>query len=126
MLNAHNIIEHDASMSRRDAAVDPSNRFDPSTFQSFLDYFGNATVLTVNATGAARARHAYGMSKINPDMLVTTSNLPVMMGESALMLLSMGRVTDPNPKRELVEYFFSKLTVLLRCFSDGDAGGGWC
>ncbi|KKY18779.1 putative deoxyribonucleaserelated protein [Diplodia seriata] len=109
MLQPHDVIEHDASMSRADVYFNPSNLFDADTFDSFLSFFGaNATFLSVNATAAARTRHAYAMSQINPEFNVTETNLPIMMGETALSILMWD--DTPGAERDLFEYFFTTIT----------------
>ncbi|EOD45310.1 putative deoxyribonuclease -related protein [Neofusicoccum parvum UCRNP2] len=106
MLNVHNFIEHDGSLSRRDAYIDSSNRFDEGTFDNFLSYFGDDTVLGVNATANARARHAYAMSKFNSGFTITEDAFPVILGENAMMMLVWGSVEQPGANREFFEYFF--------------------
>ncbi|KAK0664204.1 putative sterigmatocystin biosynthesis peroxidase stcC [Lasiodiplodia hormozganensis] len=107
MLHKHNILEHDGSLSRRDMYFDTSNRFNEDTFDNFLSYFdSNATVLGVNETAVARAKHAYEMSKINPEFTITSTNLPIMVGESVMMMLVWGSVENPGANREFFEYFF--------------------
>ncbi|KAL1638089.1 hypothetical protein SLS58_009015 [Diplodia intermedia] len=107
MLQTHNVLEHDGSLSRRDMYFDASNAFDDATFANYLSYYdSNDTVLGVNATAAARARHAYDMSKTNPEFTITESSLPIMVGESVLMMLVWGSVEEPGANREFFEYFF--------------------
>lgn len=108
MLHTHNVLEHDGSLSRRDMYFDTTNLFDPATFADFLSYFGNTTVLSVNATADARARHVYDMSKINPEFTVTQTSLSIMVGEIAMMMLVWGSVEEPGANREFFEYFFRK------------------
>ncbi|KAF9628975.1 Deoxyribonuclease TatD-related protein [Lasiodiplodia theobromae] len=106
MLHTHNLIEHDGSLSRRDAYFDPSNRFDEETFDNFLSYFGNASILGVNETADARARHAYDMSKINPNFTLTEEAFPVAVGENLMMMFVWGSVEQPGANRTFFEYFF--------------------
>ncbi|OJD38127.1 deoxyribonuclease-related protein [Diplodia corticola] len=107
MLHKHNVLEHDGSLSRRDMHFDTSNKFDAATFANFLSYFdANATVLGVNETADARARHAYDMSKMNPEFTITSSMLPIMVGESVMMMLVWGSVEEPGAQRDYFEYFF--------------------
>ncbi|TQN69304.1 putative sterigmatocystin biosynthesis peroxidase stcC, partial [Colletotrichum shisoi] len=67
MLNEHNFIERDGSLSRRDMYSDPSNRFDKETFDAFIGYFGGATAINITTISNARARHALEMSRVNPN-----------------------------------------------------------
>ncbi|KAH8595309.1 Chloroperoxidase [Bisporella sp. PMI_857] len=106
MLNKHNVIEHDGSLSRRDSVFDPTNRFDKGTFNSFLKYFGNAKNMTIASTANARARHALDMSLVNPTFSITTEQVPVICGENAMMLAVWGHPELPIANREYYEYFF--------------------
>lgn len=106
MLQTHNLIEHDGSLSRRDAYFDPSNHFDAGTFDDFLSYFGNASILGVNETADARARHAFEMSKINPNFTLTEEVFKIAVGENLMMMLVWGSVEQPGANRTFFEYFF--------------------
>ncbi|KAK1671373.1 Chloroperoxidase [Colletotrichum godetiae] len=115
MLNKHNVIEHDGSLSRRDMYVDPSNRFDKGTFDAFVAYFGDGTMINTTDMANARARHALVMSKMNPTFTLPESSAPLFLGESALMLAVWGSPNKPVANRLFLEYFFrnEKLPVLL-------------
>lgn len=113
MLHTHNLIEHDGSLSRRDAYFDPSNRFDEETFDNFLGYFGNASILGVNETADARARHAFEMSKINPNFTLTEKAFPVAVGENLMMMFVWGSVEQPGANRTFFEYFFRESYFML-------------
>lgn len=62
MLHVHNVIEHDGSLSRRDAVFDPTNSFDKGTFDNFVSYFGDEQAINTSIMANARARHALDMS----------------------------------------------------------------
>lgn len=55
-LRKHNMIEHDASLSRKDTSVDGDNfSFNREVFDEFLSYFkGSSGVITIPAAAAAR------------------------------------------------------------------------
>ncbi|TDZ54257.1 putative sterigmatocystin biosynthesis peroxidase stcC [Colletotrichum trifolii] len=107
MLNLHNAIEHDGSLSRRDEFFDPNNHFDGPTFDQFLSYFGPSQNIDVSQWANARARHVQEMSRVNPSFNVANATVPLMLGESALMLAVYGRPDKPIAKRSYLEYFFS-------------------
>ncbi|KAI3553264.1 hypothetical protein CABS03_12631 [Colletotrichum abscissum] len=115
MLNRHNVIEHDGSLSRRDMYFDPSNRFDKATFDGFVAYFGDATTISTAAMANARARHALAMSRINPTFTLPESSAPLFLGEASLMLAVWGSPSKPVANRAFLEYFFrnERLPVLL-------------
>ncbi|PSN70441.1 Cloroperoxidase, partial [Corynespora cassiicola Philippines] len=54
-LKKHGIIEHDASLSRKDVALGGQNQdFSPEIFNEFLSYFGNQTEITIQSAAHAR------------------------------------------------------------------------
>ncbi|KAK2038851.1 Cloroperoxidase [Colletotrichum somersetense] len=106
MLNKHNFIEHDGSLSRRDMFFDPSNRFDQATFDAFIKYFGTATQINVTTISNARSRHALEMSLINPNFTITQAKILAPLGESAFLLTIFGSPGTPVADRSFVEYFF--------------------
>lgn len=108
MLHIHNFIEHDGSLSRKDAIFDPTNRFDPATFDNLLSFFGDDQSFNITATSNARARHAYEMSLINPNFTIVEGAVTPIMGENAMMLLVWGSAENPVANRSFYEYFFSK------------------
>ncbi|GIZ38755.1 hypothetical protein CKM354_000215900 [Cercospora kikuchii] len=111
MLHVHNFIEHDGSLSRKDAVFDRTNSFDNDTFNNLLSYFGNETQITIESMANARARHALEMSEENDLFAITWSQVPVILGENAMMLLvwnedTTGTPEDPVANRAYYEYFF--------------------
>ncbi|KAF4887686.1 putative sterigmatocystin biosynthesis peroxidase stcC [Colletotrichum fructicola] len=106
MLHVHNVIEHDGSLSRRDAVFDPTNSFDKGTFDNFVSYFGNEQAINTSIIANARARHALYMSEINPSFSITQEQIPVIVGENAFMLAIFGHPENPVANRSFMEYFF--------------------
>ncbi|KAJ0378821.1 hypothetical protein COL26b_002886 [Colletotrichum chrysophilum] len=98
MLHVHNVIEHDGSLSRRDAVFDPTNSFDKGTFDNFA--------INTSIIANARARHALYMSEINPSFSITQEQIPVIVGENAFMLAIFGHPENPVANRSFMEYFF--------------------
>lgn len=107
--NTHGVIEHDGSLSRRDAVFDPSNRFDEGTFNNLVSYFGNSTAIDIPTMANTRARHALDMSLINPGFNITETAVPVILGENAMMMAIWGHPERPIANRAFYEYFFRKL-----------------
>ncbi|KAF3806286.1 putative sterigmatocystin biosynthesis peroxidase stcC [Colletotrichum gloeosporioides] len=106
MLHAHNVIEHDGSLSRRDAVFDPTNSFDKGTFDNFVSYFGDEQAINTSIIANARARHALDMSEINPSFSIIQEQIPVIVGENAFMLAIFGHPENPVANRSFMEYFF--------------------
>ncbi|KAI1255323.1 hypothetical protein MGN70_003388 [Eutypa lata] len=107
MLHAtHGVIEHDGSLSRRDAVFDPTNPFDEGTFSNLLKYFGCAKTFNITTLANARSRHAFDMSLINPDFTILEGAVPVIMGENANMLAIWGHPELQIGNLEYMKYFF--------------------
>lgn len=106
MLHAHNVIEHDGSLSRKDAIFDPTNPFDVGTFDNFVNYFGDEEAINITMIANARARHAYDMSLINPTFWITDAQIPVIVGENAFLLAIFGDPDVAVANRTFLEYFF--------------------
>lgn len=109
MIHKHNVLEHDASVSRRDTYFDPTNPFDAATFDNFLSYFGNEQNITVAAAENARARHTFDMSKLNPEFGLTRTQVSIIQGEFATMLAIFGHPENPHINRPWFEFFISEL-----------------
>lgn len=107
--NTHGVIEHDGSLSRRDAVFDPSNRFDEGTFNNLVSYFDKSTAIDIPTMANARARHALDMSLINPGFNITEAAVPVILGENAMMMAIWGHPERPIANKAFYEYFFRKL-----------------
>ncbi|GKT92668.1 deoxyribonuclease-related protein [Colletotrichum tofieldiae] len=106
MLHAHNVIEHDGSLSRRDAIFDTTNRFDEETFNNFVSYFGSEHAINTSMIANARARQALDRSWINPTFSITQDQVPVIVGENAMLLAIFGHPENPVANRSFLEYFF--------------------
>ncbi|KAH6645323.1 Peroxidase, family 2-domain-containing protein [Truncatella angustata] len=104
--HTHGVIEHDGSLSRRDAVFDPTNPFDEGTFSNLLKYFGNATTFNIATLANARSRQAFDMSLINPNFTITEGAVPVIMGENAMMIAIWGGPETQIGNLDYFKYFF--------------------
>ena len=111
--NTHGFIEHDGSLSRKDIFFDPSNRFDPETFDNLMSYFGDSDKIDIPSLANARARHANDMSLINAEFEITQESIPVIVGENAMLLSIFGNPPEnPVARRDWFEFFFRKCLLL--------------
>ncbi|KAF4986383.1 hypothetical protein FDECE_15988 [Fusarium decemcellulare] len=121
----HGRIEHDGSLSRRDVIFDPTNPFDEGTFDNFVSYFGKSKTINIKNLANARARHAYDMSLINSNFTITEPEVPLIIGENAMLISIFGNPDTAVAKRSFIEYFFreERFPVLLGWIpSDGKVG----
>ncbi|KPM38572.1 hypothetical protein AK830_g7989 [Neonectria ditissima] len=121
----HGFIEHDGSLSRKDIFFDPSNRFDPDTFDNLMSYFGDSDKIDIPSLANARARHALDMSLINPEFEITQESIPVIVGENAMLLEIFGNPPEnPVASRDFFEFFFRKSYRATDNTYDGSHGNG--
>lgn len=108
MLHVHNFIEHDGSLSRRDAIFNPANTFDPETFNNTISFYGSKQEIDIATQANARARHALEMSRLNPNTTITEGNIFPILSENAMMLAVWGHPDNPVMNRSFFEFFMSK------------------
>ncbi|KAF7358653.1 hypothetical protein MSAN_01204100 [Mycena sanguinolenta] len=105
-LRLHNLIEHDASISRQDFALGDNLHFNETIFSTLAN--ANPGVDYYNATSAAQVqRDRLSISlATNPNITNTPKEFLLRTRESALYLSIMGNpVTGVAPK-EFVQIFF--------------------
>ncbi|KAJ6531461.1 Cloroperoxidase [Mycena vulgaris] len=105
-LKLHNLLEHDASLSRNDFGVGDNLHFNETVFTTLA----NATpgVDYYNATSAAKvmdARLANSIA-INPNVTNTSKEFALRIGESSLYLSVMGSPFTGVAPKKFVQIFF--------------------
>jgi hypothetical protein len=110
-LNKHGLIEHDASLSRDDAALGDNHKFNPVIFNTYLDHFGDATETSLASASAARysrvvtARSEHQL--MNKEFTYGLKEYILSLGETVLLLAVLG---DPKEGKVPLQY----LKVLFR------------
>lgn len=105
-LARHNILEHDASLSRQDAALGDNIAFNDTIFNetrsNWLD--------TIDVQQAAKARLARvnTSNSTNPSFGFTKVGEQFSVGESAAYLIVLGNKTTRTANKTVVEYLFGK------------------
>ncbi|KAJ7237416.1 Cloroperoxidase [Mycena rebaudengoi] len=105
-LNLHNLIEHDASLTRGDAALGPNLRFNETIFKTLAE--ANPGVDYYNATSAGQVqqkRLAISLAT-NPNITNTHKEAFIRSRESAFYLSIMGDpLTGVAPKKYVQTFF---------------------
>ncbi|KAL4902082.1 hypothetical protein BDW74DRAFT_187055 [Aspergillus multicolor] len=104
-LNQHNILEHDASLSRTDAFFGNNHIFDASTFAETTSYWTNATLTATMLANSKLARQITSRA-FNPTYTFTASTEQFSLGEVSAPIIAFGDLDNGTVSRELVEYFF--------------------
>ncbi|KAJ4412575.1 hypothetical protein N0V91_000333 [Didymella pomorum] len=108
-LNMHNFpIEHDASMSRQDAALGNDQPFYDPNWQQYISFFDGKAVTDVpTASHAKFARYNDSLTK-NPDFTYGIREAIFSYGENAIYLQAMADPVSGNAKVEYVKQLFEK------------------
>jgi hypothetical protein len=117
-LTTHNILEHDASLSRQDANFGPADMFDEKTWNETLQYF-TGPIIDLSMSSRARTARVVTSAATNPQFTLPQLGAHFIYGETAAYQLVLGewRLDAEKPKdklltpRELVQYFFGRFTI---------------
>ncbi|KAJ4982758.1 chloroperoxidase-like protein [Stagonosporopsis vannaccii] len=108
-LNMHNFpIEHDASMSRQDAALGNPQSFYNTNWQQYIGFFnGKATTDVPTASKAKFARYNDSLTR-NPKFTYGIREAIFSYGENAIYLQAMSDPISGNAKIEYVRSLFEQ------------------
>ncbi|KAF1973328.1 Cloroperoxidase [Bimuria novae-zelandiae CBS 107.79] len=105
-LGTHNVLEHDASLSRADYATTlDSVSFNETVFAETQAYF-TTTDITVQQAADARLARYLASQRTNPDYNMSSLGDIFSAGESAAYLFIMGNIETATAPRRFVEYLF--------------------
>lgn len=108
-LSQHNFpIEHDASISRRDAHFGDPQPFDHRSWQQYIAFFAGKTVTDIpTASKAMYARYNDSFAR-NPEFVYGAKEAVLSYGESALYLQTMGDPVTGKAQISYVRSFFEQ------------------
>ena len=117
-LNKHNVLEHDASLSRADIGLGGDGQtFNKDLFKGALAIYKEGGKYTSARTlGLARFRRVTESFKNNPKFTWTAQNSFISHGESALFSSLLGNLTTGAARVDFVKILFgmpSKLVTML-------------
>ncbi|CAG8984234.1 hypothetical protein HYALB_00004217 [Hymenoscyphus albidus] len=110
-LGIHNILEHDASLSRPDDFHNPSDVFDPVIFNETKSYW---TGEIIDLEAAATSRHARAETSVatNPGFMLSNIAMGFAYGEVAAYLMVFGKDEDGRKagqaRKDWVTYLFEQ------------------
>lgn len=107
-LSRHNILEHDASLSRQDAYFGDNHDFNQTIFDETRSYWPHPII---DIQAAARSRQARVNTSIatNPTYNMSELGLDFSYGETAAYILILGDKYSGKVNRSWVEYLFGKV-----------------
>jgi hypothetical protein len=109
-LNAHNLIEHDGSLSREDYDLGgKSQAFCPRIFQETLSYFNGVSEIGFPEVAAARWGRIQTSKRTNPKMLYGPQQVFESYSESAVYFQLLKKAGTQTAPVDWIKIFFSEL-----------------
>ncbi|KAH8898238.1 Cloroperoxidase [Thozetella sp. PMI_491] len=106
-LNTHNILEHDASLSRVDAYFGNPQPFNQTIFDQTRSYWTDPHIINVQMAANARSARVATSKATNPTYSMSTIGEIFSVGESAAYILVIsGDNTTGTVRKSWVEYVF--------------------
>lgn len=104
----HNLIEHDASLSRKDAYFGDALNFDPEVWAGTSAVWRDTNATTISIEAAAKGRLArIAKDKVeNPKYNLTSAGEAAGLGETALFVAVFGDKVEGNARVDWVDIFF--------------------
>lgn len=104
-LNQHNVLEHDASLSRSDAFFGNNHVFNETVFETSIKYW-SGEILDANQLAMSKVFRQVESKAFNPEYTFSTTTEAFSLGELAAPIIVFGDHASSTVNRTLVEYFF--------------------
>ncbi|KAB8236469.1 peroxidase family protein [Aspergillus alliaceus] len=104
-LNKHNLLEHDASLSRTDAYFGNNYVFNDTIFEETKKYW-TGPILDANMLANSKVARQIESKAFNPTYTFTSTMEQFSLGEVAAPIIAFGDMQHGKVNRSLVEYFF--------------------
>lgn len=105
-LGRHNILEHDASLSRQDAFFGDNLAFNQTIFNETRSHWQET--IDVPQAAAARLARVQTSNATNPSFGFSKVGQAFSLGESAAYIIVLGNTTSRTVERSRVEYLFGE------------------
>ena len=108
-INAHNIIEHDGSLTRADLDLGADSKtFHAGIWGRVKEDLGEGGVISLKRAAKARALRIQRAKSENPKMVYGLSQWQLSVGQTGLYLATMGDVSDGTAPLKYVRVLFGK------------------
>ncbi|SPO01815.1 related to chloroperoxidase [Cephalotrichum gorgonifer] len=104
-LNRHNVLEHDASLSRSDDFFGNNHVFNQTVFDRTRAYW-TGPILTADMLANSKIARQIESKAYNPTYTFTATTEQFSLGEIAAPIIVFGDLKAGTVNRSLVEYFF--------------------
>jgi hypothetical protein len=105
MLNQHNTLEHDASLTRQDAYFGDANNFNRAVYDQSRTFWAEDTLTAAMLANSKVARMLDSKAK-NPTYTFTAQQDTINLGEVGGLIAAFGSIEEGTVRRDFVEYFF--------------------
>ncbi|KAL4782862.1 Chloroperoxidase [Aspergillus varians] len=104
-MNVHNLVEHDASLSRADAYFGNNHLFDPTVFAQTRLYWTEPILTTSMLANSKLARQLHSKA-FNPTYTYPEETEETSHTEAGFPIIAFGDIEKGTVERRFVEYFF--------------------
>lgn len=112
-LGTHNVIEHDASISRRDAHFGSPIPFDPAVWWTTVAQMRGPTV-PIETAARIRLNRLAAAKVENPEFTLNELGGMASVADTALYQIALGDMVNGNPKTQHVRILFGKSFQISR------------
>ncbi|KAI3400093.1 hypothetical protein diail_4631 [Diaporthe ilicicola] len=107
-MKAHDVIEHDGSLSRADAVTGNANSFNPGIWNTVKAHFTSPTI-DIKTMAAAHKDRLVAAAAVNPEFSLTPAQVKTSFAESAFILGTLGNnFQDPQTSTVFMETVFEQ------------------
>ncbi|KAH7021509.1 Chloroperoxidase [Microdochium trichocladiopsis] len=106
-LGAHNVIEHDGSLSRKDMYFGDQVPFDQATWKTTVSQMTGPTVPIATA-GKIRLNRLAAAQAANPEFTLNDLGTQASVADTALYQIALGDMVNGNPKTKYVKILFEQ------------------
>jgi hypothetical protein len=104
-LNVHNVLEHDASLSRTDAFFGSNHIFNETIFNTSRAFW-TADTVTADMLANSKIYRQIESKAFNPEYKFTATTEQFSLGEVAAPIIAFGDIEKFTVPKDLMEYFF--------------------
>ncbi|KAF2971576.1 heme-thiolate peroxidase [Xylaria multiplex] len=104
-LNKHNLLEHDASLSRSDAYFGNNHVFNQTVFDETRKWW-QGPIITASMLANSKVARQLSSKAFNPTYVFTLVTEEFSLGEVVAPVIAFGDTENVIVNRTLVEYFF--------------------
>ncbi|KAK0739382.1 Chloroperoxidase [Apiosordaria backusii] len=113
-LNKHGIIEHDASLSRKDVFFGDNHSFSPEVWATVSKHFQGLEKIPIDVAAKARKERVENAKATNPEFNLTPDHERFSVLETCLYLYVFGEGTEGNARTDWVRVLFEQERLPFR------------